>query len=150
MKTTPAIPRDIPRPDPSVDDHLKRVVGSCGAEDLISGFGERPTVAHCRSFGIKAFTSGLVCMAPHLSARLLGTLARGLHDEADTLRQRFLALEDLRDAHSQISVPHAAVAALGIADTGPITPFMSNVFDAGVLATIAAESKRLYMAGLDR
>ena len=67
----------VPRSDPSVDDYLKRLVESCGAENLISGFGERPAVAHCRSFGIKAFTSGLVCIAPHLSFRLLGALARG-------------------------------------------------------------------------
>lgn len=140
----------VPRPDPSADDYLKRLVESFGAENLISGFGERPAVAHCRSFGIKAFTSGLVCIAPHLSTRLLQALARGHFDEADSVRKRFLALEDIRDAHSPISVLHAAVAALGIADTGPITPFMSNVLDAGTLAAITAESKRLYGADVDR
>lgn len=140
----------VPRPDPSVDDYLQRLVGSSGADNLISGFGERPAVAHCRSFGIKAFTSGLVCIAPHLSSRLLGALARGRYDEADSLRKQFLALEDVRDAHSPISVLHAAVAALGIAATGPITPFMSNVLDAEILATITAESKRLQQADLDR
>ena len=139
----------VPRSDPSVDDYLKRLVESCGADNLISGFGERPAVAHCRSFGIKAFTSGLVCIAPHLSFKLLGALARGSYDEAESVRKRFLALEDLRDAHSPISVLHAAVAALGIADTGPITPFMSNVLDAEVLAAITAESKRLRSAELD-
>lgn len=140
----------VPRTDPSVDDYLKRLVASCGVEILISGFGERPAVAHCRSFGIKAFTSGLVCIAPHLSSRLLRALAREDYDEAESLRKQFLALEDLRDAHSPISVLHAAVAALGIADTGPITPFMSNVSDERVLASIAAESKRLRTADLGR
>ena len=140
----------VPRNDPSVDEYLKSLVASCGAEVLVSGFGERPAVAHCRSFGIKAFTSGLVCIAPHLSSRLLGALARGHYDEAESLRKRFLALEDIRDAHSPISVLHAAVAALGIADTGPITPFMSSVSDERVLEGIAAESQRLRAADLDR
>jgi hypothetical protein len=42
----------------------------------------------------------------------------------------------LRDAHSPLKVLHAAVSLAGIAETGPMLPFLDDLADAGVLASI--------------
>ena len=46
------------------------------------------------------------------------------------VRQQFLPLENLRDAHSPIRVLHEAVTLAGIADMGPMLPMLSNLADA--------------------
>ena len=47
-----------------------------------------------------------------------------------------MPLEDLRDGISPLRVLHAAVHLAGIADTGPLLPYLANVTDAKQLADI--------------
>ncbi|HVR65236.1 MAG TPA: dihydrodipicolinate synthase family protein, partial [Verrucomicrobiae bacterium] len=51
---------------------------------------------------------------------------------------------DLRDKHSPLRVLHAAVAAAGIADTGPLLPFLTNIEAGPVLNAIETEARRLW------
>jgi dihydrodipicolinate synthase/N-acetylneuraminate lyase len=44
---------------------------------------------------------------------------------AERLRERFLPLEDLRDAWGPARVLHAALELAGVARTGPIPPFVT-------------------------
>ena len=46
---------------------------------------------------------------------------------AEKLRAAFLPLEELRDEWGPPRVIHAAVALAGIAETGPIPPFVSEL-----------------------
>lgn len=128
--------------EPFLADLLDRT-GNCDA--IIDGAGERTITIHAR-FGIKGYTSGSGVVAPHLTMALLDALKRDDLTEAARLREFFLELEGLRQAHAPIPVLHDAVRLAGIADTGPIGPFFSNTTDEGVLKAIAAAATKLRAA----
>ena len=115
------------RDDPAADPYLRRLVDLVDPRLLISGIGEQPAIVHLRDFGLGGFTSGCVCVAPRLSAAMLRAIRAANWAEADRIRQTFKPLEDLRNAINPIRVLHEAVRLAGIADTGPLTPLLSNV-----------------------
>lgn len=118
------------RQDPADDPYLERLVDQVERKYIISGIGERPAVVHLRDFGLNGFTSGSVCVAPGLSTRILRALQKENYSAAETLRQEFLPLEDLRDGISPMRVIHDAVSLAGIADMGPVLPLLSNLSEA--------------------
>jgi dihydrodipicolinate synthase/N-acetylneuraminate lyase len=115
------------RSDPKADPYLRALVDRIGTDILVSGIGERPAIAHWRDFGLRAFTSGSVCVAPRASMKLLSLLKNQRFEEAEKIRSAFLPLEDLRDAMGAIRVLHDAVTLAGIADMGAILPLLSNL-----------------------
>ena len=136
----------IPRANPAEDTLLKDLVTRIGNDRIVSGMGERPAVAHLKTFNLAAFTSGLVCIAPRTSNSLLAAIRRGDWTEAERIRAVFRPLEDLRNAISPIRVLHRAVAGAGIADTGPLLPLLDAVepehvpaIDAAARALLAAD-----------
>jgi dihydrodipicolinate synthase/N-acetylneuraminate lyase len=138
-----AIERKAPAVDPFLDDLLERIGGP---DFLISGMGERPVIDHARAFGIRAFTSGSVCIAPRLSMALLTALQDRDFAGAEPLRAAFLPLEGLRDAHSPLRVLHAAVGLAAVADMGPMLPFLSDIDDPVILARIRSAAEALRAA----
>ncbi len=136
----------IVRANPEVDPYLEQVLSVVGRELVISGIGERPAIAHLMRFKLPGFTSGSVCVAPRLSTMLLEALRRGDVQEAERLRQLFLPLEDLRDAHSPLRVLHEAVRLAGIAETGPLLPYLSNITEPAQIAAVEQAAKRLLAA----
>ena len=137
-----AIVRDDPKTDPFLEDMLSVVNG----DNVISGIGERPAIDHLTQFGLCAFTSGSVCVGPASSTAILKALKRGDINEASRLRELFMPLEDLRDGISPLRVLHAAVHLAGIADTGPLQPYLANITDAKQLADIERAAKALLAA----
>ncbi|AUT48873.1 dihydrodipicolinate synthase family protein [Achromobacter sp. AONIH1] len=117
----------VVREDPLRDDYLRALLGEVEARWIVSGIGERPAIAHYRHFGLSSFTSGSVCVAPRGSMRLLRLLAEGRYDEADSVRRRYLGLEDCRDGISPIRVLHDAVTLAGVADMGPMLPLLTGL-----------------------
>jgi dihydrodipicolinate synthase/N-acetylneuraminate lyase len=117
----------IVRKDPRDDAFLTRLVDLVDRRTVVSGIGERPAIVHLRDFGLCGFTSGSVCVAPRGSTRILEACKRGDFATAERLRERYIPLEDLRDAHSPIRVLHEAVTLAGIADMGPVLPLLSNL-----------------------
>ena len=117
----------VVRDDPVVDPLLERLVEAVDPSLIVSGIGERPAVVHFTRFGLRAFTSGSVCVAPAASTRILRALASGDVETAGTIREHFLPLEDLRDRLSPIRVLHDAVTLAGVADMGPMLPMLSNL-----------------------
>ncbi|MDQ2664658.1 MAG: dihydrodipicolinate synthase family protein [Gemmatimonadota bacterium] len=115
------------RKDPSVDPYLRALLDVVDPNLVISGIGERPAIIHLRDFGLKAFTSGSVCIAPRSSMRLLQLLTDNRYDEAEEERAAFLPLEDCRDEFSPIRVLHEAVTLADIANMGPMLPMLSNL-----------------------
>jgi dihydrodipicolinate synthase/N-acetylneuraminate lyase len=95
-----------------------------------------------RDFGLGGFTTGCGCVSPKLSVALRQAAARGDWAEAERLRALFEPLEDLRNAISPICVLHEAVAAAGIADTGPLLPLLDRV-PAGHRAAIQTAASAL-------
>jgi dihydrodipicolinate synthase/N-acetylneuraminate lyase len=115
------------RSNPSHDPYLRALLDVVDPKLVVSGIGERPAVVHFREFGLQAFTSGSVCVAPRSSMKILAAMRAGRWDEAEEERSAFLPLEDCRDAFSPIRVLHDAVTLAGIADMGPMLPMLSNL-----------------------
>ena len=134
------------RENPADDPYLAAIVDAVGPERVISGIGERPAIVHWTRFGLRAFTSGAVCIAPALSTAILRALQAGDIGTAETIRAQFLPFEDLRDAHSPLRVLHEGVRLAGIAETGPMQPLLSNIEDVGVLADIGRAAVALLAA----
>ena len=131
----------IVREDPAQDDYLSKLVDCVDPQIIVSGIGEQPAIAHVNGFGVNSFTSGCVCVAPNLSMKMLHALKAGDLDAAESIRQTFEPLENLRNGINPIRVLHTAIAEAGIADTGPILPLLHGVCDDGTakVATAARE-----------
>jgi 4-hydroxy-tetrahydrodipicolinate synthase len=76
---------------------------------------------------LPGFTTGSGCLAPALSAAVFSACRAGTYVEAERVRSRFLDLEDIRDAWGPARVLHHALELAGIAATGPIPPFVSQL-----------------------
>ena len=131
----------IVRADPAQDDYLSKLVDCVDPQIIVSGIGEQPAIAHVNGFGVNSFTSGCVCVAPSLSMKMLHALKAGDLDAAESIRQTFEPLENLRNGINPIRVLHTAIAEAGIANTGPILPLLHGVCDDGTakVATAARE-----------
>lgn len=138
-----AVKYAIVRENPAKDPYLSELVERAGPERIISGIGERPVIDHFTVFGLEAFTSGSVCVAPSLSMAILKALQAGDVKAASRIRQQFIPLEDLRDAHSPLRVLHEAVRLAGISETGPILPFLDGLTDETILAEIESAASEL-------
>jgi 4-hydroxy-tetrahydrodipicolinate synthase len=139
-----AIKYAIVRADPAQDPVLSAILKSVDPDIVVSGIGERPVPAHAGVFGLKAFTSGSVCVAPRLSTAILAAVGKGDQQTIARLREHFIPLEDLRDKHSPLRVLHEAVRLAGIAETGPMLPFLSNIDDPDILRAIETAAQRLH------
>jgi 4-hydroxy-tetrahydrodipicolinate synthase len=128
------------------DRFLDELLAVVDPSVVISGIGERPVIDHWTRFGLRTFTSGSVCVAPARSNAIREALGRGDIDGARELRAAFLPLEDLRDAHSPIRVIHEALRLAGIADTGPMLPYLDNLRDETILTAVESAARRLLAA----
>lgn len=125
-----AVKYAVVRENPANDDYLSDIIDAVGRDRVVSGIGERPAITHWTDFGLRAYTSGSVCVAPTLSNRLREALRANDVARAESLREAFLPLEDQRDAISPIRVMHDAVTLADIADMGPMLPLLSGLNDA--------------------
>lgn len=141
--TVCAVKYAIVRKDARQDAVLADLVHKMGPDLIISGIGERPVIDHFRGFGLRAFTSGSVCVAPALSNRIREALHAGDDATASATRELFMPLEDARDAYSPIRILHAAVELAGIAPLGPIGDFLSPIVDPDVLARLGVVARQL-------
>jgi dihydrodipicolinate synthase/N-acetylneuraminate lyase len=133
----------IVRSDPAIDDYLTRLVRVVDPSIIISGIGEQPAIVHMRDFKLGGFTSGCICVAPRLSARMLEAIREGQWSKAEEIRQIFKPLEDLRNEINPIRVLHEAVRLAGIADTGLTLPLLSNLAGADHPRVAAAANQLL-------
>lgn len=138
-----AVKYAVVRSEPRNDPYLTAILDAVGSgERIVSGIGERPAIDHLE-MGLAGFTSGSVCIAPHLSTAILKACRERRFADARAIREDFLALEDLRDAHSPICVLHEAIRLAGICETGPIGEFLSNLDGAERLDAIAEVARAL-------
>ena len=115
----------VVRKDPSVDGYLTSLLERVDRQYVISGIGERPAIVHWRQFGLAGFTSGSVCVAPGKTQAIFEALEAGDDARAAAIREEFLAHEDFRDAWGPARVLHASMTLAGIAEAGPVVPFLS-------------------------
>jgi dihydrodipicolinate synthase/N-acetylneuraminate lyase len=117
----------VVRKDPAEDALLRGIVDAVGTDLLVSGIGEQPAIIHWRKFGVKAYTSGCVCVAPAPSQKMLRAMQSGDFETAEAIRASYEGLENLRNAHGPIPVLHTAVELAGIAATGPLLPLLAQL-----------------------
>jgi len=129
----------VVRKDPTVDAYLTALLERVDRKWVISGIGERPAITHWRQFGLRGFTSGSVCVAPARTQAIFDALTANDDATAAAIRELFIPHEDLRDAWGPARVIHASVALAGIADSGPVLPFLSAISEeqAAQLAPVA-------------
>jgi 4-hydroxy-tetrahydrodipicolinate synthase len=126
-KVCESIKYAVVRKDPKDDAYLTSLLRRVPVARVISGIGERPAVVHLRDFKLSGFTTGSGVLAPRLSRELYEACARQDYTAAEEIRRTFLPFEDLRDAWGAAPVLHAGVEASGLAETGPIPPFVSAI-----------------------
>jgi len=124
-----AIKYAVVRRDPRQDDYLASLLKRVDRARVVSGIGERPAVVHMRDWQLPGFTTGSGCLAPRMSNAIFASCRSEAHEKAYALREAFIPLEDLRDAWSPAKVLHYATALSGIAETGPVPPFLSSLSD---------------------
>jgi dihydrodipicolinate synthase/N-acetylneuraminate lyase len=134
-----AIKYAVVREDPAHDSYLEALLGRVDRKFVISGIGERPAIAHLREWKLPGFTTGSGCVAPRLSQRLFAACEAGDFEQAANLRARFIPLEDARDLWGPARVLHSATALAGIAQTGPVPPYLTGLTaeQEGILAPVA-------------
>ncbi len=132
----------VVRNDPGDDAYLRALLARVAPSRVISGIGERPAVVHLRDFKLAGFTTGSGVIAPKLCHDLLNACVAHNYARAEQIRRAFLPLEDLRDAWGPPKVLHHAVALAGIADTGPVLPFLTPL-DSEQLAQLEPVAKNL-------
>ena len=117
----------VVRENQSVDPYLTEILSVVPANIVVSGIGEQPAIIHLRDFGVGGFTSGCVCVSPARSMAMLRAIQAKDFVKAEAIRSSFGPLEDLRNKIQPIRVLHHAVAAAGIAETGPMQPFLGEL-----------------------
>ena len=115
------------RDDPSQDDYLREVLAEVPSDIVVSGIGEQPAIVHLRDFDIVGFTSGCVCVNPALSMKMLRSIQASDYEVAESIRQQFSELEDLRNGINPIRVLHRAVELAGVGNTGPMYPMLGEL-----------------------
>lgn len=118
-----AVARKAPQDDPLLAALLDQV----DRKYVVCGLAEKPVMSHLRDFELTSFTSGGVCMAPRLSARLLSAAQAGHFAEAERCRQAFLPLEELRERIGAFTSLHEAISFSGIADMGAQLPMLGDL-----------------------
>ena len=106
----------VVRKDTADDALLRGIVDVVDPNLIVSGIGEQPIPVHWRTFGVRAFTSGCVCVAPRRSQEMLHALQAGDFARAEAIRERFNSLEALRNAHGPIPGPRKHVTKESIPD----------------------------------
>ena len=119
----------VVRDNPSVDPYLKEIMSVVPANMVVSGIGEQPAIIHLRDFGVSGFTSGCVCVSPARSMAMHRAIQAKDFAKAEAIRKTFGPLEELRNSIQPIRVLHQAVAAAGIAETGPMQPLLGELSD---------------------
>jgi len=127
---------------PLEDRYLREVLDVAPANIVVSGIGEQPAIIHMRDFGVGSYTSGCVCVAPKLSMDMLRAIQAKDYAQAESIREVFRPLEDLRNGIQPIRVLHNAVKAADIADTGPMQPLLGEL-ETSHEQSIAIASKEL-------
>src|SRR5581483_3291341 len=117
----------VVRQNPAEDDYLASLLKRVDRNRVVSGIGERPAVVHMRDWKLPGFTTGSGCIASRLSQQVFEACIGDDYETAEALRAEVLPLEDLRDAWSPAKVLHYATKLAGVADTGPVPPFLSSV-----------------------
>ncbi len=117
----------IVRKNTADDAFLSDLVERVDRRMIVSGMGEQPAPVHMKAFGLQGFTSGLVCVAPAASTALMRALQSGDDERTKRILSAFRELEDLRDSINPIRVLHDSVSMSGIADMGPMLPYLSGL-----------------------
>ncbi|WDI41001.1 dihydrodipicolinate synthase family protein [Bremerella sp. P1] len=137
-----AIKYAVVRQDYTQDSYLSALTSKIDTKLILSGLGDQPAIVHMQDFKLGGFTTGCGCVFPKLSMDLLHAIQAGDYDQAETIREKFLPLEQLRDSLGPITILHRATELAGIAQTGPVSPLLSEP-EASIQEKISASIKQI-------
>jgi dihydrodipicolinate synthase/N-acetylneuraminate lyase len=120
----------VVRTDTASDPYLRKLCNHVDRKMIVSGIGEQPAITHLRDFKLAGFTSGVICIAPRISFKMLEAMRIGDWAAAEKLRAVCKPLEELRNAINPVRVLHEAARLASIANTGPMLPLLSNLDEA--------------------
>jgi dihydrodipicolinate synthase/N-acetylneuraminate lyase len=133
-----AIKYAIVRDNPKDDAFLSELVNCVDRSKIISGIGERPAIDHLTKFGLQAFTSGSVCVAPGLSMALLRAIKRN-----DLRRPSASARCSFRSRISATSIRRCACCTMRCGSPAFRTPARcSHISPASPIRRSSAPSRR--------
>ena len=115
----------VVRANPTVDPYLEQLLKRVDRSVILSGIGERPAIVHMEQFGLAGYTTGSGCIGASVTSQMFQSCIENKYAEAAQFRETFLPLEDVRDAWGPARVLHVATGLAGIAQCGPIPPFVS-------------------------
>ncbi|MEW4561457.1 dihydrodipicolinate synthase family protein [Bremerella sp. JC770] len=138
-----AIKYAVVRDDYTKDSYLSALTSTIDTKLILSGLGDQPAIVHMQDFQLGGFTTGCGCVFPKLSMDLLNAIQASDWNQAETIREKFLPLENLRDSLGPITILHRATELAGIAQTGPVTPLLSAP-EAAIDEKIAASIKQIH------
>jgi dihydrodipicolinate synthase/N-acetylneuraminate lyase len=141
-----AIKYAVVLPDPKADEYLGALLWRVDNTRVVSGMGERPAIVHLKDLRLAGMTTGSGCIAPNTCRAFFDACRRGDWTRAESLRAEFMPLEDLRDAWGPARVLHHATQSAGIAETGPIPPYVSPLTE-GQLMQLAPVARALRERG---
>ncbi|MEM7475361.1 MAG: dihydrodipicolinate synthase family protein [Planctomycetota bacterium] len=124
------------------DSYLSEVLASVPSNIVVSGIGEQPAIIHMRDFQVGSFTSGCVCVNPAKSMAMMQAIRHSDFTKAETIREQFEPLEDLRNGINPIRVLHRALELAEIAETGPMFPMLGEL-EADEVTSVAQAASRL-------
>jgi dihydrodipicolinate synthase/N-acetylneuraminate lyase len=124
-KTCVGIKYAVVRDNPADDAYLALLLQHVDRSIVLSGIGERPAITHMRDFQLPGYTTGSGCIGAKRTQDLFVACQAGGYATAQSIRDSFLPLEDLRDANGPARVLHLAVELANLAACGPIPPFVS-------------------------
>ena len=133
----------VVRQDPSQDAYLTALLERVDKSIIVSGIGERPAIVHLQQFQLPGYTTGSGCIGSAFTQRMFERCQAGDWAGAVALRERFIPLEDIRDALGPARVLHAATTAAGIAEAGAIPPFLTELTGEQAAALPAAVASLL-------
>lgn len=107
---------------------LLRALGSRLSDlPLLGGLGEHFARSYLVDHDLPGFISPAACLAPRLCRKFYLALDGEDRVAADSLASNFEPLRQLSEAWGSVGVHHAAIHLAGIADMGPVLPYLSGL-----------------------
>lgn len=106
---------------------LEALVTDLGEIPVLGGLGERHVRSYLVEHGLRAYVSAAACLAPRLCRKLYLAFDGGDFVASESLESNFRPLARLEDSWGRIAVLHAAVHLAGIANMGPLLPYLAGL-----------------------
>lgn len=118
---------DTPPRDPGTGRLIEVCRQQLEQVSLLGGGGELRAEVFLGEHGVRTFVSGAACVAPRLTRKLYLSYEGEDLVAADSLVTNFRPFHQLSEAWGTVAVLNAAVNEAGVADMGPLLPYLNGL-----------------------